>query len=86
MTNKICAKIQEGRKTTCNRKINGEVVEDVSVSCDLVEAGCVRVWQYGWYWPEMMSGHGRRLSWCAGTPSGCSPLSLPADTDTTEQT
>ena len=31
MTNKICAKIQEGRKTTCNRKINDEVVEDKSV-------------------------------------------------------
>ena len=43
-------------------------------------------WQYGWYWPDMMSGHGRRLSWCAGTPSGWSPLARPPDTPTTELT
>lgn len=89
MTNKICAKIQEGRKTTCNRKTEGKVcwlITGFSCGCDLVEAGGVGVWQYGWYWPEKMSGHGRRLSWCAGTPSGWSPLSRPTDTATTELT
>ena len=84
MTNKICAKIQEGRKTTYKRKTGEGVSQVVSCGDDLVEAGSVGVWwQYGWYWPDMMSGHGRRLSWSAGAPLGWSPLSLP---DTTELT
>ena len=86
MTNKICAKIQEGRKTTCNTKNNDWCFIGVGCRGDLVEAANVRVWQYAWYWPDMMSGHGRRLSWCAGTPSGWSPLARPPDTPTTELT